>query len=650
MKRIYIFLAIVALATTASAQGNHQDNYLGFNLGGGMNSLMYSPVDGSATPGWGLGAGLQYAHFFNKHFGFGVGVNYATYSATAMYNKTIHGTATTHPDNGLTYDPVNIYDNWRERQTLGVLSVPVEFMYRTDLCETWALLAGLGMQFDLPINASYRAVDGAYETQGYFPATGVTYSNLPAYGFQRYEADPDKQHGEVSVGNSGFSLIADLGANHNLKNNWGLYLGIYATYGISNLYDTTFANNNLLSISTEDADVIDYNSTIASGRIDAYNLISVGAKVGINIGWICKHGDKNVDETIVPYASEKDKANAAAEKAATEKAAAEKAAAEKAAAEKAAAEKVAAEKVAAEKTAAEKEAARQASYANNHELKNAMAAIDADIAKAEKAANESGSEEAKAAVEQAKAKLKEARLAQQNGQYADSYDMMTGVYGLIADSYAADAQEWAKDNNTADAAKAAEDAAIYAKAAHNGDLATAMASNNNTIANATKAAKSNNKNANNKANNKPAVTPVNNNTSDANSGLNATKVPTSAVDLATLQQYLGKINLGIHFNFNESQPIVDNGAEMALRALAAAMSADKNIKVICIGHTDSVGTESYNDRLGLRRAKAVKTMLVSYGAPAKNVSTESRGKNEPIAPNDTEENRARNRRVIILAR
>ncbi len=561
MKRIYIFIAIVALATAASAQVNRQDNYLGFNLGGGMNSLMYSPVDGSAAPGWGLGAGLQYAHFFGTHFGFGVGVNYTTYSARATYNKTIHGTATTHPDNGLSYDPVNIYDNWCERQTLGVLGVPVEILFRTDMSETWALLAGLGMQFDLPINASYRAVDGAYETQGYFPATGITYNNLPDYGFQRYEADPDKQHGDVNVGKSGFSVIADLGANHNLKNNWGLYLGIYATYGISNLYDTAFANNNLLSISTEDANVIDYNSTIASGRIDAYNLISVGAKVGINIGWICKHSNNKADdETIVPYATEKDKA--AAEKAAAEKAAADKAAAEKAAADKAAAEKAAAEKAAADKAAAEKAAAEKAA---------------AEKAAAEKAAAEKAAAE-EAAVEKAAAE------------------------------------------------KAAAEKAAAEKSA------------------AEKAA------AENKANNKPAVTPVNNNTNADNSGLNATKVPTPAVDLATLQQYFDKINSGIHFNFNESQPIVDNGAEIALRALAAAMSADKNIKVICIGHTDSVGTESFNDHLGLRRAKAVKTMLVSYGAPAKNVSTESRGKNEPIAPNDTEENRARNRRVIILNR
>ena len=119
-------------------------------------------------------------------------------------------------------------------------------------------------------------------------------------------------------------------------------------------------------------------------------------------------------------------------------------------------------------------------------------------------------------------------------------------------------------------------------------------------------------------------------------------------DRDNLMRYFEQINMGVHFDFNGSTPIIESGSELAMRAVATAMSANKSIKVKCIGHTDSVGGESYNKGLGMRRAKALKSKLVDYGAPSRNIATESCGKNEPIAPNDTEENRAKNRRAVIV--
>lgn len=69
--------------------------------------------------------------------------------------------------------------------------------------------------------------------------------------------------------------------------------------------------------------------------------------------------------------------------------------------------------------------------------------------------------------------------------------------------------------------------------------------------------------------------------------------------------------------------------------------------VIVIGHTDSVGTDAYNQRLGLRRAEAVKAYMISRGIDARSIRTDSRGKKEPVADNRTAEGRAKNRRVVI---
>jgi OOP family OmpA-OmpF porin len=69
--------------------------------------------------------------------------------------------------------------------------------------------------------------------------------------------------------------------------------------------------------------------------------------------------------------------------------------------------------------------------------------------------------------------------------------------------------------------------------------------------------------------------------------------------------------------------------------------------IIAVGHTDSVGTDAYNQRLSVRRAEAVKAYLVSKGIEKNRVYTEGKGEKQPVASNRTAEGRAKNRRVEI---
>lgn len=69
--------------------------------------------------------------------------------------------------------------------------------------------------------------------------------------------------------------------------------------------------------------------------------------------------------------------------------------------------------------------------------------------------------------------------------------------------------------------------------------------------------------------------------------------------------------------------------------------------IIAVGHTDSVGTDAYNQKLSIRRAEAIKKYLTSKGIDASRVYTEGKGESQPVADNKTAEGRARNRRVEI---
>jgi OOP family OmpA-OmpF porin len=99
------------------------------------------------------------------------------------------------------------------------------------------------------------------------------------------------------------------------------------------------------------------------------------------------------------------------------------------------------------------------------------------------------------------------------------------------------------------------------------------------------------------------------------------------------------------FNFDKSDLRPDAKAE--LDNLLERMRASNVDEINLVGHTDSIGTDEYNQKLSERRADAVKAYLVSQGMPAEKIHTEGRGEREPIADNKTKEGRQENRRVDV---
>lgn len=99
------------------------------------------------------------------------------------------------------------------------------------------------------------------------------------------------------------------------------------------------------------------------------------------------------------------------------------------------------------------------------------------------------------------------------------------------------------------------------------------------------------------------------------------------------------------FDFNKSVLKADGKAK--LDDLAGKVKAINLEVIIAVGHTDSVGSDAYNQKLSVKRADAVKAYLITKGIEKNRVYTEGKGEKQPVADNKTDAGRSKNRRVEI---
>ena len=99
------------------------------------------------------------------------------------------------------------------------------------------------------------------------------------------------------------------------------------------------------------------------------------------------------------------------------------------------------------------------------------------------------------------------------------------------------------------------------------------------------------------------------------------------------------------FDFDKSVLKADGKAK--LDDLVGKVKAINLEVIIAVGHTDSAGSDAYNQKLSVKRADAVKAYLTSKGIEKNRVYTEGKGEKQPVADNKTDAGRSKNRRVEI---
>lgn len=108
-----------------------------------------------------------------------------------------------------------------------------------------------------------------------------------------------------------------------------------------------------------------------------------------------------------------------------------------------------------------------------------------------------------------------------------------------------------------------------------------------------------------------------------------------------------KVSYSADAFFDFDKAVLKPAGKASLDDLTSKLQGINLEVIIAVGHTDSIGTDAYNQKLSIRRAEAVKAYLQSKGVEANRIYTEGKGEKQPVADNKTTAGRAKNRRVEI---
>lgn len=124
----------------------------------------------------------------------------------------------------------------------------------------------------------------------------------------------------------------------------------------------------------------------------------------------------------------------------------------------------------------------------------------------------------------------------------------------------------------------------------------------------------------------------------------------TGVDVSRTADNQLMLNIPSDVSFDTGSATIKPPMRAVLDPFAASLIDDPHAQIRIIGHTDSTGSDAVNGPLSVQRAQNVRDYLSGRGVTVTRVVTEGRGEMEPIADNNTDAGRAKNRRVEILLR
>ncbi len=272
MTKRYIITAFT-LTMAMAVQAQLFRHNIDLTVGGGLQSLQYSPQDGKHEPLFGGAFNANYRYCIDENWGVGAGIGLGYYNAKSIYNDIMLSNDLVHPHNGEAYEHRSYFNDWKERQRLLELEIPISVYYTIPMKNRWSFLGGVGAKFNIPVWNQYENTGGTIQTTGFFEElTNIEYENLPQHYFQNL----DGYEGKAEMKKFGVSPFLEAGFLRDLRNDKQLYLGAYFSYGVTNLNKTK---------EEPIFDGYDYIGSITSNQVDKVHLLACGIKVGISFGF-----------------------------------------------------------------------------------------------------------------------------------------------------------------------------------------------------------------------------------------------------------------------------------------------------------------------------------------------------------------------------
>ena len=264
------------------------------SAGGGLHCLMPKLTeDGVNTVGLthtvGAGAQVQatYTYYFYKYVGVTGGIGFD------MYTGSMRGTFS---DRVWLYDNFNQmyywlncdYTNFKEREQLYMLTVPVGITGRVNVTDPIQLRGTIGVGMNAIVGSHYRA-EGQLTVTGDYPDYVLHFDpDLPQHGFSNYYMGGYQGKIENTFPVSMF-VYADMGVHYQFNRRWGLYAGVYFSYTCFNSIRPTVnevgRRPELISFDPYSKQW-SYSGIINSKFVEALNPLSVGLKVGVTMTFL----------------------------------------------------------------------------------------------------------------------------------------------------------------------------------------------------------------------------------------------------------------------------------------------------------------------------------------------------------------------------
>lgn len=271
-KSFWITVISLALALTSSAQVVYKNN-IGISFGGGLHSNQLSlDKEGENNPRFGWIFDMNYRHMFGRHVGWGTGLGISYYKSNFCYDDLLVTSQQVHRHNNLVYESKSHLSGWTESQRTLNIEVPLALYIVAPLNEKWQFLSGLGGKLMLPVWNRYHVIDGEMEATGYFKETNIEYHDLPKHGFTKYH----NFYGSSDIKAITCAGFVDLGLLYNLKDNYSLYMGAYASYTLLDLMKKS---------EKELYNGKEYTGIASSNLADGNRLMAAGVKMGFTFGY-----------------------------------------------------------------------------------------------------------------------------------------------------------------------------------------------------------------------------------------------------------------------------------------------------------------------------------------------------------------------------